>query len=115
MQTSFTTKKNQIQLKLDGKRVQNPLVYRTHTQARRKQRVKEANCGSSPTKALTEKYGVKESFEYINVNAINAHDDFIELTNILGVLKTMGVEFFGLNEHNLNTLDQLFMKNFWKQ
>lgn len=118
-QLKFSPTKNKIQTRLDGSRIQNPLTYSKYSRERREKKVKEANRGSLPTKSLKEKYGEKESeeiitFEHINVNCINPHDGFIELTNTLGIFKTMGAGFYGINEHNLNTSNQVMMKRFWE-
>ena len=107
-----------IQLKIDGKRVQHPLIHCKHAKQRTEKKVIASNSGSIPSKTLTEKYGVKASeqifsFEHININGINPHDDFIELTNMVGILQTMGAGVYGINEHNLNTNNQLLMKKFW--
>ena len=76
-----------------------------------------ANNGSRPTPSVSQRYG-KESeeiitFEHINLNGINPHDNFVELTNIYGILKTMQAGVYSFNKHNLNTSNQLLMKAFW--
>ena len=118
-QTKHHSTKNKIQTRLDGLRIKNPLIFSKYSQQCREETVKEANRGSLPTQHLKARYGQKGSeeiitFEHINVNGINPHDGLIELTNTLGIFKSIGAGFYGINEHNLNTSDQLLMKKFWE-
>ena len=66
---------------------------------------------------MTERYS-KESdeiitFEHINLNGINPHNNFIELTNLYGIIKKMGTGVYSFNKHSLNTSNKDLMKRFW--
>ena len=59
----------------------------------RKVRVLEANGTRTPSLTPSQRVGAGGqdiiSFEYININGINAHDNFAELTNAIGILATI--------------------------
>ena len=70
-------------------------------------KVKAANKTSTPSKPLTATYGEATdgviSFEHINVNGINPHSDFVELTHTMGSLEAMGASVYSLNETKWDT------------
>ena len=59
----------------------------------RNARVLEANVNSTPSLTPSQRVGEGAqdiiSFEHININGINPHDNFAELTNTIGILDTM--------------------------
>ena len=59
----------------------------------RLKKFKEANGSGIPSLTPSQHLGKEAeeviTFEHINVNGINPHDDFVELTNTMGVLKKM--------------------------
>ena len=102
--------RRKVQMTLDGKGLQTPLISVEERKRRRAKRVEAANNGSRPTPSVSQRYG-KESeeiitFEHINLNGINPHDKFVELTNIYRILKTMQAGVYSFNKHNLNTSNQ---------
>ena len=58
---------------------------------KRSKRVKEANGSGIPSLTPSQHLGKEAeeviTFEHINVNEINPHDDFVELTNTMGMLE----------------------------
>ena len=50
------------------------------------------------------------SFEHINVNGINPHSDFVDLTHTLGSLEAIGAVVYSLNEIKLDTTCPSFCK-----
>ena len=77
-------------------------------------KVKAANKTSTPSKPLTATYGEATdgviSFEHINVNGINPHSDFVELTHTMGSLEAMGASVYSLNETKWDTTCPTFCK-----
>ena len=109
-----------VQRTLDGRRIKEdnneylPLPINQNT----RNKVKIANKHHEPTLTPSQKYGPDAhdeviSFEHININGINAHDNFVELDNVMGILRTMEAGVFSINEHNMDTTNQLMMKKFW--
>ena len=79
-----------------------------------KQKVKQANMDSTPSKSLKATYGATTegviSFEHINVNGINPHSDFVELTHVMGSLEAMGASVYSINETKWDTTCPTFCK-----
>ena len=79
-----------------------------------KQKVMLANIASIPSKPLQSTYGTTTegviSFEHINVNGINPHNNFVELTHIMGSLEAMGASVYSINEKNGTQLVSIFVK-----
>jgi len=81
---------------------------------RREQQVEKANLGSPPTRTPRQRLGGKAedviSFEHINVNGINSHDQFVELTNTMGILDNMEAGVYSLVETQWDTTCPTFCK-----
>ena len=54
------------------------------------------------------------SFEHININGIGRHDNMIEMTNIMGILRNLQAGVFSINEHSLNTSNPTLLKKFYE-
>ena len=50
------------------------------------------------------------SFEHINVNGVNAHDDFVELSNCMGILENMEAGVYSIVETQWDTTCPKFCK-----
>ena len=48
------------------------------------------------------------SFEHINVNGINPHDDFVELANAMEIIETMEAGVYSLLETQWDTTNPVF-------
>jgi hypothetical protein len=81
---------------------------------KRKKRVKECNGTIYPSMTPSQRVGDGSeniiSFEHINVNGINPHDEFIELQNAMGVLNTMEAGVFSMVETKWDTTSPSFCR-----
>ena len=83
-------------------------------EATRLQRVKEVNKGLVPSRTSSQQlgHGATEviSFEHINVNRINYHDNFVELTNMMVVLEAMEAGMYSVVETQWDTTSPIFCR-----
>ena len=73
-----------------------------------------ANVKQHPTRSINQCYQDLNdniiTFEHINVHGIDPHDDFIELTNNMGILNTMEAGVYILVETQWGTTNNSFKK-----
>ena len=81
---------------------------------RREYKVKEANANSSPSLPPSQRTGKEAdeiiSFEHINVNGINPHDEFVELTDTMGILEKMEAGVYNIVGTQWDTTSSVFSK-----
>jgi len=78
------------------------------------ERAAEVNGSSPPSRSSSQRLGAEAediiSFEYINVNSINPHDNFVELSNAMGILEKMEAGFYSVIETQWDTNCPKFCK-----
>ena len=81
---------------------------------KRNAKVLEANGHSIPSLTPSQRVGEGSqdiiSFEHININGINLHDNFAELTNTMGILDTMEAGVYSIVETQWDTTCPKFCK-----
>jgi len=87
---------------------------RANIRGKRAERVTKANGGSPPSRSPSQCLGVETeeiiSFEHINVNSTNAHDNFVELCNAMGILENMEAGVYSVVETQWDTTCPIFCK-----
>ena len=80
----------------------------------RRQKIIEANGTRPPSRSPSQRLGLGAeeiiSFEHINVNGVNAHDDFVELSNCMGILENMEAGVYSIVETQWDTTCPKFCK-----
>ena len=81
---------------------------------KRQQKITSANNGQRPSRTKHHRYGDEANnvitFEHINVHGIHPHDQFIELTNAMGILDTANAGVYSLVETQWDTTSPAFKK-----
>ena len=76
-------------------------------QKHREDRIKAVNRNCVPSRTPSQRLGKDEqdiiSFEHGNINCINAHDSFVELSNTMGILDSMEAGVFIVVKTQWNT------------
>jgi len=74
--------------------------------------VTEANSSSPPSRSPSQRLGAEDivSFEYINGNGINAHANFVELSNAMGILENMEAGVYSVVKTQWDTTCPKFFK-----
>ena len=74
----------------------------------------EANRNRVPSRTPSQRVGKESqdiiSFEHVNINGINAHDSFVELSNTMGILDAMEAGVFSVVETQWDTTCPKFCK-----
>ena len=87
-----------------------------HVKSKRKARVLEANGNRIPSLTPSQRVGAGAQdiifFEHINITGINAHENFAELTNAMGILTTMEAGVYSMVETQWDTTCPIFCKFF---
>lgn len=90
----------------------NRLELMERVNANRLQWINEPNKGSVPSRAPSQRFGHGAteviSFQNINVNMINPHDNFAELTNTMGILEVMEAGIYIVVETQWDTTSPTF-------
>ena len=72
------------------------------TRRKREERIIEANRNSPPSRFPSQRLGIGAeeimSFERINVNGLSAHDEFVELSNAMGILENIEAGVYNVVE-----------------
>ena len=80
----------------------------------REQKIEEANAESFPSLTPSQRLGKQGNeiitFEHINVNGINPHDEFVELQNTMGILEKMEAGVYSIVETQWDTTSPTFSK-----
>ena len=73
----------------------------------REDRILAANRNRLPTRTPSQRLGSEASeiisFEHVNINGINSHDNFVELSNTMGIIETMETGVFSVVETQWDT------------
>ena len=81
---------------------------------KREKKVSSCNRNIPPSLTPSQRVGCGSeniiSFEHINVNGINPHDDFIELQNTMGILQKMEAGVFSMVETKWDTTSPSFCR-----
>lgn len=93
-----------------------PLQEDELIQIRRKRaaRIEEANEDSTPTRTPRQRLGKRTEdvifFKHIKMNVIQSHNNFVELTNAIGILDTMEADVYSIVEIHWDATCPKFFK-----